>query len=110
LGSGNEFFKGFGSSDVKEATRLVDICVEAGLSMFDSADAYSSGLAEETLGKVLKRRRDQVLISTKGTFAMGDGPNRVGSSRFHLIRSVEDSLRRLGTDYVDLFNSTDLMR
>jgi len=103
FGGSNEFFKGFGSSDVKEATRLVDICVEAGLTMFDSADVYSAGLAEEILGKAIKKRRDQVLISTKGTFAMGDGPNQVGSSRFHLIRSVEDSLRRLGTDYIDLY-------
>ena len=86
-----------------EATRLVDICLDAGLTMFDSADIYSAGLAEEILGKAIAGRRDKVLISTKATFRLGDGPNDVGSSRFHLIRAVEGSLKRLGTDYIDLF-------
>jgi aryl-alcohol dehydrogenase-like predicted oxidoreductase len=103
FGGTNEFFKGFGTSDVAEATRLVDICLEAGLNMFDSADVYSAGVAEEILGLAIKGRRDQVLISTKGTFTMGSGPNDVGSSRFHLIKSVEGSLKRLGTDYIDLY-------
>lgn len=103
FGGGNEFFKSWGSSDVAEATRFVDICLEAGLTMFDSADIYSNGLAEEILGKAIKGRRDQVLISTKGTFRLGDGPNDVGSSRFHLTQAVEGSLRRLGTDYIDLY-------
>jgi aryl-alcohol dehydrogenase-like predicted oxidoreductase len=103
FGGTNEFFKGFGTSDVKEATRLVDICLEAGLNMFDSADIYSGGAAEEILGQALKGRRDQALISTKATFRAGPGPNDVGSSRYHLIRSCEASLRRLGTDYIDLF-------
>ncbi len=103
FGGNNDFFKGFGSSDVKEATRLVDICLEAGLTMFDSADVYSHGLSEEILGQALKGRRDQAIISTKGTFRMGPGANDVGSSRFHLIRSVEGSLKRLGTDYIDIY-------
>lgn len=98
-----EFFQGFGSTDVEEATRLVDICLEHGLTMFDSADVYSGGAAEEILGAAIKGRRDQVLISTKATFTFGSGPNDVGSSRIHLIRAVEGSLRRLGTDYIDLF-------
>ena len=103
FGGGNEFFKTWGASDVAEATRLVDVCLEAGLTMFDTADIYSNGLAEEILGQAIKGRRDRVLISTKGTFRLGDGPNDVGSSRFHLTRAVEASLRRLGTDYIDLY-------
>src|SRR5271154_6215517 len=103
FGGGNEFFKAWGASDGAEATRLVDVCLEAGLNMFDSADIYSNGLAEEILGQAIKGRRDQVIISTKGTFRTGPGPNDVGSSRFHLTRAVEASLRRLGTDYIDLY-------
>jgi aryl-alcohol dehydrogenase-like predicted oxidoreductase len=103
FGGGNEFFKAWGGSDVAEATRLVDICLEAGLTMFDSADVYSGGLAEEILGQAIKGRRDKVLISTKGSFPRGTGPNDVGSSRHHLTRAVEASLRRLGTDYIDLY-------
>ncbi|AKT43801.1 aldo/keto reductase [Chondromyces crocatus] len=103
FGGGNEFFKAWGTSGVEEATRLVDVCLDAGLTMFDSADIYSNGLAEEILGKAIAGRRDKVLISTKGTFRHGEGPNDVGSSRFHLVRSVEASLRRLGTDYIDLY-------
>ena len=103
FGGGNEFFKAWGSTDVGEATRLIDICLDAGLNMFDSADIYSNGLAEEILGQAIKGRRDKVLLSTKGTFRAGSGPNDVGSSRYHLRRSVEGSLRRLGTDYIDLY-------
>jgi aryl-alcohol dehydrogenase-like predicted oxidoreductase len=103
FGGGNEFFRAWGESDVREATRLVDICLESGLTMFDSADVYSNGLAEEILGKAIAGRRDRVIISTKATFRAGEGPNDVGSSRHHLLRAVEGSLRRLGTDYVDLF-------
>ena len=103
FGGGTELFKAWGSSDVAEATKLVDICLGAGLNMFDSADIYSKGMAEEILGRAIKGRRNDVLISTKGTFRMGDGPNDIGSSRFHLIRSVEGSLRRLGTDHIDLY-------
>jgi aryl-alcohol dehydrogenase-like predicted oxidoreductase len=103
FGGSNEFFKGWGESDVPHATRLVDMCLDAGVTMFDSADVYSHGLAEEILGKALGRRRQHAIISTKGTFRMGDGPNDVGSSRYHLIRAVDASLQRLGTDYIDLY-------
>src|SRR5665213_1429948 len=103
FGGGGEFFKAWGQTDVAEATRLVDICLDAGLTMFDSADAYSGGAAEEILGKAIKGRRDRVIISTKAAFNAGPGPNDVGSSRFHLIRAVEGSLKRLGADHIDLF-------
>lgn len=103
FGGGNEFFKAWGGSGVDEATKLVSICLEAGLTMFDTADVYSNGLAEEILGKAIKGRRDKVLISTKATFRFSDEPNDVGSSRYHLIKQVEGSLKRLGTDYIDLF-------
>ncbi len=103
FGGRGEFFKSFGETDVKEATRLVDIALEAGLTMFDTADIYSSGAAEEILGAAIRGRRDQVLISTKGTFRVGPGPNDVGSSRFAIIRAVDASLKRLGTDYIDLY-------
>jgi aryl-alcohol dehydrogenase-like predicted oxidoreductase len=95
--------KAWGDSDAKEATRLLDICLESGLNMFDSADVYSEGRSEEILGAAIKGRRDKVLISTKGTFRTGPGPNDVGSSRQHLIATVESSLRRIGTDYIDLY-------
>jgi aryl-alcohol dehydrogenase-like predicted oxidoreductase len=103
FGGGNEFFKHWGTVGAAEATRLVDVCLEAGLNMFDSADVYSGGMAEEILGKAIAGRRDRLLISTKASFRHGPGPNDVGSSRFHLVRAVDDSLRRLGTDYIDLF-------
>ncbi len=103
FGGSNEFFKAWGETDAAGATRLVDICLEAGLNMFDSADVYSEGAAEEILGKAIKGRRDAVLISTKATFQRGPGVNDVGSSRYHLIKAVEGSLLRLGTDYIDLF-------
>ena len=104
FGGGNEFFRAWGNSDVAEATSLVDICLEAGVNLFDTADVYSLGLAEEILGKAVEGRRDKVLISTKATFRMGDGSNDLGSSRHHLIRSCEGSLRRLGTDYIDIYH------
>ena len=103
FGGGNEFFKGWGTSDVAHATRLVDMCLDAGVTMFDTADVYSHGLSEEILGKALGSRRNRALISTKGTFRMGEGANDVGSSRFHLIKAVDASLTRLGTDYIDLY-------
>ncbi|HLX62265.1 MAG TPA: aldo/keto reductase [Planctomycetota bacterium] len=103
FGGGGELFKAWGSSDVAEATRLVDVCLEADLTMFDSADIYSQGMAEEILGQAIKGRRNKLLISTKGTFRSGPGPNDVGSSRQHLTQAVEGSLRRLGTDYIDLY-------
>ncbi|MCB8873562.1 aldo/keto reductase [Acidisoma silvae] len=103
FGGKGEFFQAWGATDVAEASRLIDICLDAGLNMFDSADIYSAGAAEEVLGAAIQGRRDKLIISTKATFRAGDGANDVGSSRFHLIRSVEQSLKRLGTDYIDLF-------
>jgi aryl-alcohol dehydrogenase-like predicted oxidoreductase len=103
FGGGGELFKAWGATDVAEATRLVDVALDAGLNLFDSADVYSGGAAEEILGQAIKGRRDRVLISTKGTFRTGPGPNDVGSSRFHLVRTVEGSLKRLGTDHIDLY-------
>lgn len=104
FGGGSEFFKAWGDTQVAEATRLVDVCLEAGVNLFDTADVYSKGLSEEILGKALEGRRDQALISTKTTFRFGNGPNDVGSSRYHLRRALEGSLRRLGTDYVDIYH------
>jgi aryl-alcohol dehydrogenase-like predicted oxidoreductase len=104
FGGGNEFFRAWGASDVAEATRLVDICLEAGVNLFDTADVYSDGLSETILGKAIAGRREDVLISTKATFRMGAGPNDLGSSRYHLIRACEASLRRLGTDYIDIYH------
>jgi aryl-alcohol dehydrogenase-like predicted oxidoreductase len=104
FGGGNDFFKAWGSTDVEEARRLIDICLEAGVNLFDTADIYSDGRSEEVLGKALEGKRDQALISTKTTFRLGDGPNDVGSSRYHLRRALESSLRRLGTDYVDIYH------
>lgn len=103
FGGKGELFKEWGTTDVKEATRMVDICLENGLNFFDTADIYSNGAAEEILGKALKKRRDKVLISTKATFRFAEGENDVGSSRFHLLKAVEGSLKRLGTDHIDLF-------
>ena len=103
FGGKGQLFSAWGNSGVAEAKRLVSICLEAGVTMFDSADGYSNGMAEEILGKAIAGRRDQVIISTKATFRVGDGPNDVGSSRFHLIRAVESALKRLRTDYIDLF-------
>jgi aryl-alcohol dehydrogenase-like predicted oxidoreductase len=104
FGGGNEFFRAWGETDVKEATRLVDVCLEAGVNLFDTANVYSKGLSEQILGKAIEGRRDQLLISTKATFRMEDGPNSLGSSRYHLIRQLEDSLKRLGTDYIDIYH------
>jgi aryl-alcohol dehydrogenase-like predicted oxidoreductase len=103
FGGKGEFFKAFGTTDIAEATRLVDICLEAGLNMFDSADIYSAGAAEEVLGGAIAGRREKVIISTKATFRNGPGPNDVGSSRFNLVRACELALKRLGTDYIDIF-------
>lgn len=103
FGGKGEFFKSWGETDVKEASRLIDICLEQGVTLFDTADIYSSGSSEEVLGAAIKGRRDQVLISTKATFRFSENPNDVGSSRYHLINAVEGSLKRLKTDYIDLF-------
>ena len=103
FGGGNAFFHAWGNTDVIEARRMVDICLEAGVNLFDTADVYSGGLSEEILGKAIAGRRDRLLLSTKATFRMGNGPNELGSSRYHLIRACENSLRRLNTDYIDIY-------
>jgi len=104
FGGKGEFFRAWGASDAAEARRLVDICLDAGLNMFDSADIYSDGDAESLLGLAIKGRvRDSLIISTKATFRAGSGTNQVGSSRYHLIDAVDKALVRLGTDYIDLF-------
>jgi aryl-alcohol dehydrogenase-like predicted oxidoreductase len=103
FGGGNDFFKAWGSTDAGGATRLIDICLDHGVAMFDTADVYSDGLAEEILGKAIKGKRERLLISTKGTFPTGDGANDFGSSRQHLIDTVEKQLKRLGTDRIDLY-------
>jgi len=100
---GKGFFAKAGSTDVAGARRQVDRCLEAGVNLFDTADIYSRGLSEEILGQALAGRRDQALIATKARFAMGPGPNDRGLSRHHLVRACEASLRRLQTDYVDLY-------
>jgi aryl-alcohol dehydrogenase-like predicted oxidoreductase len=104
FGGTNEFFKGFGETEVEEARRQIDLCFEAGVNLFDTADGYSEGRSEEILGKALEGKRDKALISTKSGFATGTGPNDEGSSRHHLRRALEASLRRLGTDYIDIYH------
>ena len=104
FGGGNEFFKAWGSSDVAEAKRLVDVCLDAGANLFDTADVYSTGKSEEILGKAIAGKRNRLLISTKATFRMGDSPNDLGSSRHHLLHSCEGSLRRLGVDSIDIYH------
>lgn len=104
FGGVTDFFKAWGSTQVAEATRLVDLCLEAGVNLFDTADVYSNGLSEEILGKAIEGKRDKVLISTKATFTFGEGPNNQGSSRFHLLKQCESSLKRLKTDYIDIYH------
>jgi aryl-alcohol dehydrogenase-like predicted oxidoreductase len=102
FGGSNDFFKAWGSTDAGGASRLIDICLDHGVSMFDSADVYSNGNAEQILGAAIKGKRERLLISTKATFPVGEGANEYGSSRQHLITAVEKSLQRLGTDHIDL--------
>ena len=103
FGGGSEFLRKWGATDVKEATDLVSVALEAGCNMFDTADGYSAGLSEEILGKAIKGRRESVLVATKTGMPMSPGPNDRGTSREKIIRSCEASLKRLGTDYVDLY-------
>lgn len=103
FGGGNDFFKAWGATDASGASRLIDVCLDHGISMFDSADVYSGGLAEAILGEAIKGKRDRLLISTKATFPSGDGPNDFGSSRLHLVAAVDGALKRLGVDHIDLF-------
>lgn len=102
FGGSGPLFGAWGTTDAVEARRLVDICLEAGANLFDTADVYSAGASEEILGQAIKGRRDSVLISTKTGLPMGDGSNQGGTSRLRLISSVDNALRRLGTDYIDL--------
>lgn len=102
FGGSGPLFGAWGRTDAAEARRLVDICLEAGVTLFDTADVYSNGTSEEVLGEAVKGRRDSVLLSTKTSLPMGDGPNEAGSSRYRLIRAVEAALNRLDTDYIDL--------
>jgi aryl-alcohol dehydrogenase-like predicted oxidoreductase len=103
FGGGNDFFRAWGNTNADGARRLVDICLDNGLTMFDTADVYSDGGAEDVLGAAIAGRRDKVLISTKATFRFGPEPNNVGSSRHHLTEAINGSLKRLKTDYIDLF-------
>lgn len=104
FGGGNEFFKAWGSTEVEEATRMVNLCLDAGVNLFDTSNVYSHGAAEEILGKAISGLRDEVLISTKATFPMSDKVNDYGSSRRHLIKACEDSLKRLATDHIDIYH------
>ncbi len=104
FGGKGELFKHWGDTQVKEASRLVDLCLDHGVSLFDTADIYSKGVSEEVLGAAIKGRKEKILISTKATFRFSeDDPNDVGSSRYHLIESCENSLQRLGVDHIDLY-------
>jgi aryl-alcohol dehydrogenase-like predicted oxidoreductase len=104
FGTGDHpFFQKWGDTGVAQAKHLVDMCLDAGVMLFDTADVYSDGRAEAVLGEAVKGRRDRVQIATKATFRMTGEPNAVGTSRYHLIRSCEESLRRLGTEYVDIY-------
>jgi aryl-alcohol dehydrogenase-like predicted oxidoreductase len=105
FGGGNEFFRAWGETDVAEATRLIDLCMEAGVNFFDTADVYSQGLSEEILGQAIKHLpRAGILLSTKATFPFGEGTNNAGSSRIHLTQQIEGSLKRLKTDYIDIYH------
>ncbi|MBM3617447.1 MAG: aldo/keto reductase [Alphaproteobacteria bacterium] len=103
FGGTGEFFGRWGDTDDKAATRLIDISLDAGLNFFDTANIYSAGDSERVLGAAIKGRRDKTLIATKATFSTGEGANERGSSRWALTRNLEDSLKRLGTDYVDVY-------
>jgi aryl-alcohol dehydrogenase-like predicted oxidoreductase len=107
LGGGNDFFKAWGSTDTSGAARLIDVCLEHGVSMFDTADVYSDGLAEQILGEAIKGKRNRLLISTKVTFPTGQGPNDYGSSRQHIIEAVNKSLQRLQVEHIDLLQLHD---
>jgi aryl-alcohol dehydrogenase-like predicted oxidoreductase len=104
FGGKGEFFKTWGSTQGEEASRMVRLCVDAGVNMFDTANTYSRGASEEILGHAIKGIRNDLIISTKGTFGMGEGPNDYGSSRFHIMKQCDASLKRLGTDYIDIYH------
>lgn len=102
FGGKGPLFSAWGNTDVEQARRLIDICLDAGLTFFDTADVYSDGASESILGAAIKGRRDRVVLSTKVTLRAGEEVNAVGASRYHLIRATERALQRLGTDYIDL--------
>ncbi|MDM4772785.1 aldo/keto reductase [Solimonas sp. SE-A11] len=102
FGGQGPLFSAWGNTDVAAARRIVDICLDAGVSLFDTADAYSSGASEEILGAALKGRRQRAIVSTKLALRVGEGPNDVGSSRQHLIEGVHAALKRLDTDHIDI--------
>jgi aryl-alcohol dehydrogenase-like predicted oxidoreductase len=102
FGGEGPLFSAWGQTDAAAARRIVDICLDAGITLFDSADVYSNGASERILGAALKGRRARAIISTKIALRSGDGPNDVGSSRHHLIEGVNAALERLGTDHIDL--------
>ena len=102
FGGKGALFNAWGDTDVAQARRLVDLCLDAGVNFFDTADVYSSGASETILGAAIAGRRDRIVLSTKITLRAGDGPNDVGASRHHLVRGVDRALQRLGTDYIDL--------
>ncbi|MEO6723317.1 MAG: aldo/keto reductase [Ferruginibacter sp.] len=105
FGGSGDFFKAWGSTQADEASRLIDICMDAGVNFFDTADVYSAGLAETVLGKAIAgKQRDKLILSTKTTFTFGEAPNNQGSSRFHILRQIEGSLKRLNTDYIDIYH------
>jgi aryl-alcohol dehydrogenase-like predicted oxidoreductase len=104
FGGGNEFFKAWGSTQADEARRMVDLCLDSGINLFDTANGYSNGLAEEILGKAIHGKREQLLISTKVFFPMAEGPNDLGTSRQHILQQVDASLKRLGTDRIDIYH------
>ena len=97
-------FSAVGATGIDGARRQVDMCLDAGVNLIDTADVYSGGLAEEITGEVIKGRRDTLLLSSKVRMAMGDGPNDAGLSRQHIIAGCEASLRRLGTDHIDIYH------
>ncbi|NMN97636.1 aldo/keto reductase [Antrihabitans stalactiti] len=103
FGGRGELFGAWGSTDVTEAREIIDVAIESGMTMFDTANVYSDGASEEVLGEALRGRRDRVLISTKAGLPTGDGPWSAGSGRSHLISAVESALRRLQTDHIDIF-------
>jgi len=105
FGGEGDFFKAWGNTQVDEAKKLINICMDAGVNLFDTADMYSNGKSEEVLGKAIEGiSRDKLILSTKSTFTFGEGPNNQGSSRLHILRQIEGSLQRLGTDYIDIYH------
>ena len=100
---GRDKFADVGTTDLEQATRQIDLCLDRGITTIDTADVYSGGLSEEIVGAAIKGRRDRIVLATKARMPMGDGPNDAGLSRRHLIAACEASLRRLGTDHIDLY-------